>query len=424
MPRKRTGLKIALGIGIAILSCYLLFSLRAHLVLKHELELARQEGLWTTLDDIANRPAPPVDRNAALIYTPLCISFHDAVPLVSEVDKALDPGGEAAFEAAYRLAEPYLRDFERAAAMPDCQFQRNWRAGALVLFPELAGIKGPLKLICIQATLMSRHGHAAEALDLIRRFAPMARHAGSDPILIGELVEISMDAIAFRAIQTILGAHGLEPRVLEHAKSALAALGPPPDALSALKGECAMSDSAFDDPAVLAMYQLNGWTAFLSHIPAARDVWAADVVRDYRTAYAGIKETQPDTRATLARLKGQQAGRSEFLDSFTPGSGGWYEAVARDAANRAALSALIAGLEGWRKSGACPTTQSATPLDPRTDAPLKFAKIKGGFKVWCIASDGTDHGGVAYDPGGGRSLDQCDTVYAYPWTPPVKKKAK
>src|ERR1022692_150868 len=180
MPRKRYGLKIALGFGIFFLTCYLLFSLHAHLTLKHELELAKKEGLWTTLDEVANRPAPPAASNAALIYTPLYASFHDAVPLGSEMDKALEPGGEPAFLATYTRAEPYLREFERAAAMPDCQFQRNWRAGAAVLFPEYAQMKSVFKLVCFRATLMSRQGRPTEGLDLIRRFAPIARHAGSD----------------------------------------------------------------------------------------------------------------------------------------------------------------------------------------------------------------------------------------------------
>src|SRR5579862_1475950 len=108
MPPKRYGLKLALGVGIAALLCYLLFDLRAHLSLAHERELARKEGLWTTLDDLANRPEPPASQNAALIYQPLCKSYHNAIPYSSDaVINALAPGGEPAFEAAYHRAEPY-----------------------------------------------------------------------------------------------------------------------------------------------------------------------------------------------------------------------------------------------------------------------------------------------------------------------------
>src|SRR5579863_8064621 len=84
MPRKRNKVKvfarIGIGIGIAALACYLVFALHARLSLNHELKLARKEGLWTTLDEVAKRPAPPPAKNAALVYAPLCAAFRDVLP--------------------------------------------------------------------------------------------------------------------------------------------------------------------------------------------------------------------------------------------------------------------------------------------------------------------------------------------------------
>jgi hypothetical protein len=424
MPPKRYGLKISLGIGITVLICYLLFALQANRAAANELALARKEGLWTSFDDLANRPAPPDARNAALIYQPLCASFEAALPKNAVLDPALGAGGEPAFEAVYRGAEPFLREFERAAALPDCQFQRNWRSGAAVVFPELAQMKLAFKIVCTEATLMGRRGKAIQGLDLVRRFAPMGRHAGSDPIGIAPMVQIAMDAIAFRAIQTILGSHGLEPGVLESAKAAMNAFGPPPDPLTSFRGECALVTGEMDDSSMWKSFFNDGRLDTLSHIPAVRDHWKADLVHSYRIAYTAVKATEPHLGETIARLQKLEAGYTEVVGYLMMHQSYWYVTIAHDAANRAALRTLIAGLESWRSSGSPPTALPVTDppvVDPRTEKPLGFAKLPRGFKVWCVGRDGKDHGGVSYVPGSGHSMDESDTVYSYPYNPPMRK---
>ena len=428
MPRKRYGLKIALGVGIALLSCYLLFSWHAHLNLNHELELARRAGLWTTFDDLAQRPTPPADRNAAPIYTKACRAFEAGLvnpnePAPLPVLNALNTGGEPAFSEFYTRADPFLREFERAAAMPECLFPRD-RSSFTSMFKgeswEPHDMWWALKTVCTRAMLLSRHHHPVEALDLMRRFAPMAHHAASD--IEGNFQSIRMGDLVTDAIQTILGAHGLEPHVTEEAKAALAAIGPPPDPLTVLRGDCLLTLFQMNDPSARQSFNM-GSSNFLRYLQGARDVWTSDVVHAFRASYAAVREVHSNAGVLLGRFREveKRQGNVGFVFSGTI----WYGEIARAAARREALATLIAGLESWRRTGMCPTSLPVTDprsIDPITGGPVRFAKTPDGFKVWCIATDGTDHTSPFVPTHG--LLSALDTVYSYPYVPPVRKTSR
>ena len=139
-----------------------------------------------------------------------------------------------------------------------------------------------------------------------------------------------------------------------------------------------------------------------------------------------MKETQQHAAATLARLKAIESRRRGVVRRALEGNPNWYGQVARDAAHRSALATLIAGLEVWQTSGNHPTALPLTvppSIDPMTGGPLHFAKLPGGFKVWCIGTDGRDHGGKPYPRGTSRPAEEFDTAYSF-WLPVPKPNTR
>src|SRR5262249_41493637 len=87
----------------------------------------------------------------------------------------------------------------KAAAMPDCSFQRDHFASADLLLPELEQMKRSAGLLALDARFRARRGDARGALADVAAVFGMARHC-TEPLLIVMVLACRLGAAALEDV--------------------------------------------------------------------------------------------------------------------------------------------------------------------------------------------------------------------------------
>jgi hypothetical protein len=123
--------------------------------------------------------------------------WHDAAKVVSDGTKSefnfRDP--ELGAFLAERAGE--LSVIRIAAARPGCFFDRDYgRPTFDMLLPEMQDLRTAAELLAIHARWTAEHGDVKTALVDVNAIYGIARHAGSEPILVSLMVSASIDQMA------------------------------------------------------------------------------------------------------------------------------------------------------------------------------------------------------------------------------------
>ena len=118
-------------------------------------------------------------------------------------NKATAADKQKSWQLLTRLA-PQIRLTERAAALSDCDFHRDWKLGPNLMLPEYATARFLAMLLAAQADLLSEEGRPLEALRSIAFGARIGQHMARDPIMIALLVRIAIAAIMNQAFLRII----------------------------------------------------------------------------------------------------------------------------------------------------------------------------------------------------------------------------
>lgn len=135
----------------------------------------------------------PLAENAALAYWQAFVLMPKAdngkgidacAPIDAEVIEFVDSGDVA------------VGEMKRAAKMDRCVWGADLEAGIEAQLPHLSQAREMARFVCLRARVRFSQDRAAEAIEEFAAVMAMARHAGSDGLLISILVQYAIEGMA------------------------------------------------------------------------------------------------------------------------------------------------------------------------------------------------------------------------------------
>ncbi len=139
----------------------------------------------------------PLAKNAALAYWQAFIlmptpddnkDFDATAPIDAEVIKLVESGDVA------------VGQMQRAVKMERCIWGADLDAGIAAQLPHLSQARKMARFVCLRARVRIRQDRGAEAIDEFTSVMGMARHAGSDGLLISLLVQYAIEGMAIELL--------------------------------------------------------------------------------------------------------------------------------------------------------------------------------------------------------------------------------
>jgi hypothetical protein len=388
---------------------------RAAAQLPDELEGARREGLPLEPGDLRRDPPLTPADNAAPIYRKAIAMLEEERFQVLLKDANASEQGRPVTIPARRAAlaelRPVLDLIRTAAGKPGCDFDRDWSLGFDVLFPELAGLKQLVKLLANSAEEAALAGDWPRAFGDVRASYALAQHAGEDPILIGMLVQVSIEAIASRSFERCLGMAQHDPRALVHADRALQMAGDLPNLRRALEGELVLGRTAFamDTDWGVFMEEDGMPEVFdrMTRMPVVAAAFESRLVAAYRKLFAALPEDPTDWETAAAALTAFERENEEDR-SFTntlnrirfPVFGQAADAVGYSIARRRMLQTAVRLVRHRQHTGAFPAIlppYGEFGIDLFDGRPLRYQPAPDGFVLYSVGRNRVDDGGDLRD---------------------------
>jgi len=111
--------------------------------------------------------------------------------------------------------QPALALLRRAAAMPGCDFDRNYAQPSIAwVIPELTYQMGAARLLALDARVSLADRNTLRAIEDATAIFRMAGHVGNDPLLISTLVAATTEAIGAETLATALATGNLTREAL------------------------------------------------------------------------------------------------------------------------------------------------------------------------------------------------------------------
>jgi hypothetical protein len=400
---------LAVGIGAALVAVRAASQDEA--AFQEQLRLARAEGLPTTAAEYAALvPKASPEENAAPLYREMGRIANG--PIGSKTDVAVvnrelifHPGAPAV-AAAESLIKLHRRQIELAAdaaKLPKCWFDRDWRLGAAVLFPEYAQMKSAAKLLAVRGSLAANRRDAEAALADCRGIFAIADHAGQEPHGISRMVREAIYVIGLQNLTYWAFAHRDQSAYRAAIKRAIDAF-PRPN----VKDE--HRDSLF---LVLSMIELTsttegrtnlglreediGWAEKVIPILKSRADAKPQIVKAMRDKWAAL-DRPPKDRAALIDKATKDLDKALFAyptaadiyEKLTSGGDSRFE---REAAWEARKQQYIAALRALDEPRIPTTIRTDDLLSPFDGKPLSY-RYDGKQIVISISGYDNDSGPV------------------------------
>lgn len=179
-------------------------------LLKWQLTLARSEGIPTTVEEFLKLTPPfPEDQNAAPFYKKL----QTVRPQLRELSSQKTIS-EKEIEEAKQTVESSRELFEildAATARRHCRFDRDWKMGMAVMYPELSDIRFGVTALGLRASVAAYSGRHDLAIQDIEKMKTVAQHLGEEPFEIQGIVQSVLQSITLAKIRDLSYAFRDEP---------------------------------------------------------------------------------------------------------------------------------------------------------------------------------------------------------------------
>ncbi len=396
--------------------------------LAKSISAAKKVGLPLEISDLDIRPVPE-EKNAAHIYRLLSSSFsksqkeHSLIDTASQRDagpKDIQAADRALPKISSRIA--LLMQVER---YPECNFNRDWSLGSKLMFPELGYMKQSVTDLCYQADYDDRHHDLATARRELAIASRIAVHAGSDPILIGMLVEISARQIVNREITSMIRRHSSDPSGLARLETDLQQQAAFPQMRRYLAGEVveglrtiqtasSMRDLSFpsDSPAwqdailrssfVKTVFEgkfIDAWTQTWAKLPSHAEDWDgySKPLKDMETAISADRSPDNLMNQVLLPVFSESTNQLGIL-------------LARHRLLLASTELLQIRARTGNLPKHLPSSLGELAIDPFDGDRLQYRRKGKGFVLYSVGSDRIDDGGVPRDPRSSRTMGFDEVV--------------
>lgn len=294
--------------------------------------------------------------------------------------------------------------------MPECEFNREWEQGFKVLFPEMARMKAFAKIAAFLASESAEARRYSESMGWLRMAMRIGRHS-REQTLIGQLVAIACEQIAFAELQSQISKHGADARFVQAARTFLSNLGDLPSIASGMNGEVAMM--------IVMADQIDRGEVKLSDLNPMQDTSALDfeqrslnwlmtqkgvrygvfakVLGRYRTMIARLRENPLDFRAQASKELDQTfmadtSVTGKLASIFAP-----VFAQAETSVHRLETTRRLTrcGLEvrARRTTPQALASKNAWAIDPFSGKPFVFRGTSESFAMYSVGPNGADDGG-------------------------------
>jgi hypothetical protein len=309
-------------------------------------------------------------------------------------------------------AAPALERARVAAAMPRCRFPVNWEDGAGALFPHYAPLRLLSRLLAAHAITEAQEEHVAAAVADLTAIVGIARHAGGEPLLIGQLIQYACLGNALDALDRVMECATLteaQSRQINELLAALELYGPFERAMQTERcGGMWAFDFARREPARLAQLlgsESNPYPVLLPRLwLVGKPLLTMDeglylrrmrqrIVLAGERRHIGLREWEKDSQ----RLPWYAGMTKIFLPFFEHAADRRDETLARLSLARWALALHLyrqhAGRYPARAEEAAQTLRGALPTDPFTGRAFHYRRQGDGYLMYSFGANGRDDGG-------------------------------
>ena len=289
--------------------------------------------------------------------------------------------------AALEPFESILAALPDAAAHEYAGFPLDFEDGMEIALPNLAPMRGFMRLLAMQAELAAARGAFDEADRHLALGLRMSRFAEETPTIIGGLVGAAVRGVGSHALERILSRYTLPPVAFPLVRQELATVDPAANFRRAIIGERATTYitmiGLYHDPAnpMIASNIAPMLREYTRIVDAAR----LDVpIEDW--------DLGPPPNLTIVAV---------LPDILLPAMRRTLMAFRRDAAGIRSVQIALA-VEAYRLDrGVLPDTLDALldgyleaiPTDPFDGEPMRYRVLEDGYVIYSVYIDGVDHGG-------------------------------
>ena len=411
--------------------------------LAREEVLARQAGMALTPEQM-QRPLPPIEQNAAPLYTTLTGLLHDKPLGLPKYAEGMDAfhsytPEQIALVRRTLIARPDVMALvHQAADKPQCVFVRGWNNPFTATFPEYLPMREAARLLKTESYLLARDGKYHEAILNQQRGFRVAEQSASDPVLISFLVGTACYSLTLSGMQSILALAGPNAAVDSEVQRTVLENHMHLSLRRAMAGEtgfgfvCLSRMHTAENQGAAAALAAGGFDdgesqkAMLSaaekqNLHALIDAWQADYLNHMRPLVLAGDQPPQARRAAFAAVSSRldqeqkQASDPTHLLSLIllPVFGRVDENETRSQAQTAVTLAAASLFKLKAQTGVFPASLPAQFVDPFTNKPLGY-RLEGtnGFVVYSAGPTGTFDGGKP-----GDKWDNQKIVFRYPLVP-------
>lgn len=388
---------------------------KAAAMLPQERRAMRQAGLLLGPQDL--NPANPIpnSENAAPLYKQIFLSIPARFPKNQQDSLTAILKGKATSADRRTLRDllaalaPQMKLAERAVTLPTCRFPRDYALGPDLKLPEYACARSLVRLFAVRAILQNESGHPKEALRSVETADSIGRQIGEDPILIGMLVQIAIEAIGDRVWLQIVKSNHDKSDVLQLAAQTDRAVGPPPDLRYFLRSEIVMQSVILkglragrvsSDYAQLASLPLVGSKVMVDALEARslaywRRFFAVlndPADKDLMQIYYSVKKLDKDevSKSNEDISYKINAIMAPIYDQLCLKL---IRCEAQRRLRRVTLSLIAYHLRTRRFPANLSDLNPPAPLDPYLDLPLHYRRTANGFVLYSVGDNLKDDGG-------------------------------
>jgi hypothetical protein len=407
---------------------------------------ARRHGFPVEPEDIYLPPAPLDHENAARDYAELAAANERLRPRSDDTSRRkffeheeaalqlLSGRDGTSTEEALKCFEDQaeiLRHAEQATCKPFWKPDEDWSDLRSVRFEEFSAMKQATKLLVVRAVLAAKNGDENAALQDFRRVSRMADHLLQFGTFISFLVASALDALNMRAIQVAVATPGVEyglydglielvtewPDNVDIAQPLRTAafqatwLSRHPYQARGLEGFVSADDVG---PWRMSLGLPKGdeqWERFGYNIPGVQaratqlnlDHWR-QVIATYPESDAELLKWASDMDSGIPLGKGFSNSDEALVRLSTMHLRRVVEAIMERTAKR---RVILASLQKLRSPASDPKEYMG--IDPFTGKQLVYKPVGTGFRIYSVARDGVDNGGIASGSAG------RDVVFEYPF---------
>jgi len=364
-------------------------------------------------------PAVPPEDNGALVYLEAFNAFVFGKPGVEEripflTSEPLAVPVEVLTPETKELMAEYLVAngtalvlLHKASAYPRCRYPIDLKLGEMVLLPHLARARQGQRLLCLQA-LQAADRHNSEAVVWpLKASIALAQSFRAEPMMMSQIIRISLCAISVTCLEQILNRHALEGVYLTELQEAFAGVTDQEPLARAFVGE-----------RCIEQHKPIGEHQPPDLLPDEQEIQTLDLL------IQACRKSWPEFANAVFAMTGDLSATGPSSTQHGPPRSAAPRAAHAAIRNAAQLQTAVAALAVERFRAAnrklpdslsvlVPDYLKEIPQDPFDGAPIRYRVTETGYRVYSIYHNRQDDHGEK-----GNARPELDFVFAVEGQPP------